>query len=611
MHTHKKPPKSREAEAKRGHKPEADSLNDILDLAVRHHNAGRLQKAEQGYKHILQAAPDHPGALHMLGVLVHQAGNQKAAIALIGKSLMHNPRNAEAYTNLGIVLELDGKIEDAIKCLRTALQLQPGFAASYYNLATVLQRVGNSTEAETCYRRAVEIDPHYAEAFNNIANIVLHQGRIDEAQQHYRKALSLQPDYLTAHSNLLFCLNYQDIDADVLFTEHQRWGELHGGMECPAEYPNSPDPDRKLRIGLVSPDLRSHPVASFLQTLLENHDPDAVAITCYADVKHPDAVTSGLRSLVEGWRDIRGKSDREVANTIRTDGIDILIDMAGHTAGNRLLLFARKPAPIQVSYLGYPNTTGLKTVDYFITDNRVDPPGAPARYTEELVKLPVCFLCFSPPACSPPVGPLPALAAGHITFGSFNTIAKLTPRVVEHWASILHAVPDSQLILKGKSFRDKTARQHCSDLFIQQGIPGKRIELIGWTASKEQHLALYNRVDIALDTFPYNGTTTTCEALWMGVPVVTLAGSRHAGRVGVSLMHATGMSQLVTDNPESYRQLAVSLAADKEQLTNMRQQLRSRLSASALLDGRRHARDMEQAWRDLWRRWCRKSSRAG
>lgn len=593
-----------------GLQPALAEAHSNLGIALK--VAGKLPEAVDSYRQAIRLKPDNASFHSNLGNALAEQGALDDAIVSLQRAVSLRPDFADVYFNLGCALkdrglqEKDvGRLGDAIKNFRAVVRLKPDFAEGYYNLGATLAHMDELAEAEACYRKALHIKPEYAEACGNLANIFLAQGRLDEAEESYRKTLTIKSDYVGAHSNLLLCLNYSDRDAAAVLAEHRRWADMHGAFESPAQHSNTPEPNRRLRIGYVSPDLRMHSVVSFMEALLANHDLGTVESICYADVKRPDAMTGRLRSLAGAWRDICGKSDDEVANMIRQDSIDILIDLAGHMANNRLLVFARKPAPVQVTYLGYPNTTGLPVMDYRLTDNLADPVDSPGLYTEELVRLPNCFLCYLPPREAPPVSPLPVDTVDYITFGSFNNLAKVTPVVVAHWASILQAVPDSRLVLKSRALRDKTACERYRALFTGHGIADERLELIGWTASTEEHLALYHRVDVALDTFPYNGTTTTCEALWMGVPVIVLAGAQHAGRVGVSLLGAVGLTELVADSLDGYRQLAITLAGDVDRLAEMRRQLRTRLSASPLCDGPQFARNVEKAYRDMWRQWCR------
>jgi predicted O-linked N-acetylglucosamine transferase (SPINDLY family) len=360
-----------------------------------------------------------------------------------------------------------------------------------------------------------------------------------------------------------------------------------------------------LKIGYVSADFRIHSVARFFETLLANHNRDSVETFCYADIESSDHVSERLASLSDHWCPVRGLTDDELAGKVYADEIDILVDLGGHTANNRLCMFALKPAPIQVSWLGYPDTTGLTSMDYRVTDARADPPGKTDRwYSEDLLRLPNGFLCYRPPRDSESVTPLPVAGRGFITFGSFNALPKVTRKVVSVWASILTSVPNSRLIMKNKSFIDPATRQRYQSLFEEHAIDPDRIDLLGWVSGVNAHMALYGSVDIGLDTFPYNGTTTTCEALWMGVPVLTLQGMTHVERVGASLLSRLDLHDWIAGDPDQYVRKAVEHAQDTRELATLRKNLRDRMRASSLCDGRSFARDMEHAYRSIWTEWC-------
>jgi predicted O-linked N-acetylglucosamine transferase (SPINDLY family) len=343
----------------------------------------------------------------------------------------------------------------------------------------------------------------------------------------------------------------------------------------------------------------------FIEPVLAAHDREQFEVFCYSDVISPDEVTKHVQTYPLQWRDIVGMSDEQVSGLVRSDKIDILVDLAGHTGNNRMLLFARKPAPVQVSWLGYPNTTGLAAVDYRIVDNYTDPPGMTDQfYTEKLSRMPECFLCYQPEQDSPEIGPLPSQQKGFITFGSFNIISKITPEAVALWSRILKTVPNSTLLLKARSLFDKGTREYLGGLFMHQGIPEDRLTFMFHTESYQKHLGLYNEIDIALDTYPYNGTTTTCEALWMGVPVVTLAGNRHASRVGMSLLTNIGLPELVARTEDEYRGTAVQLAADREKLRFLRERLRDMMRHSPVCDAKGFTADLELLYRRMWEKWC-------
>ena len=396
-----------------------------------------------------------------------------------------------------------------------------------------------------------------------------------------------------------------------MFAEHCRWAEVHAEPLGRDVVPLSSDgdPGRRLRVGYVSNNFREHSVAFFVEALLASHDRSKVEIFCYADIMLADEFSGRLRRHSAQWRVITGQSDAQVAELIRQDAIDILVDLAGHTARNRLLVFARKPAPVQVTYLGYCNTTGLSAMDYRFTDALADSPGTTEHlHTEQLVRLPDCAWCYRPPDASPAVETPPVLRSGHITFGCFNARPKITGEMLALWARLLLEMPASSLLLKNVGFGEPSARQHTRDLLAKAGIAPERVELVGRVPTLAGHLATYARVDIALDTFPYHGTTTTCEALWMGVPVITLAGRTHASRVGVSLLTTTGLPELVASSPDEYVKIAAALATDVPRLAALRTTLRTRMASSPLMDASRFARNVEAAYRQMWRTWCAKQT---
>jgi predicted O-linked N-acetylglucosamine transferase (SPINDLY family) len=417
----------------------------------------------------------------------------------------------------------------------------------------------------------------------------------------------MKPDFATSYSNLLLSMNYTHHDTGTIFQEHLNYARQFAASlasDIPP-YTNELIPDRRIRIGYVSPDFRRHSVNYFIEPVLAAHTREQFEVFCYSDVVSPDEVSHRIQTYPVQWRDIVGMTDAQIAALVRSDRIDILVDLAGHTGYNRMLLFARKPAPVQVSWLGYPNTTGLKAVDYRIVDGYTDPPGlTDPFYTEKLTRMPESFLCYQPEQDSPEIGPLPSLQAGHITFGSFNIISKVTPEAVALWADILKKVPDAKLFLKAKSLFDKGTREYLGALFLQQGIPMDRLIFKFHTASYKEHLAMYNSIDIALDTFPYNGTTTTCEALWMGVPVVTLAGDRHASRVGKSLLTNIGLPELVAETENAYIDIAVKLAADIDRLRFLRERLREMMRQSPVCDATGFTANLENCYREMWRTYC-------
>lgn len=567
----------------------------------------RLPEAIVEYRQAVAFKPDFPDAYNALGAVLARQGQLTEAVAAYGQLIALKPDSAEAQYNLGNALTQQRKLAEAITAYRRAIEIDPHHVNAHLNLGNELQKVGQLSHAIAAYRRALVLQPTNAEAYNNLGLTLKDQGKLSEAIAAYRQALALEPDHARAYSNLLFSSHYRSqIDPVALFAEHQRWAQTHAVPLVDTIRPYDNDRGRRrLCIGYVSPDFRVHSVAYFFEPLLNAHDRTAFKIICYANVQRPDTVTERLQGLVDTWRNIAHMADDRIADLVRKDSVDILVDLAGHTANNRLLVFARKPAPVQVTYLGYPNTTGLATIDYRLTDAWADPTGETEKFhVEELVRLQSGFLCYQPPKESPNVTESPASATGYITFGCFNNSTKVGAEVVTVWAQILRALPDAQLIMKSYQLNDAWTRQHFIELFEQGGVSPERLELLGLTGSIADHLRTYSRVDIGLDPFPYNGTTTTCDAMWMGVPVIVLAGNTHASRVGTSLLSNAGCTQFIAQTVESYVELAVQLAKDRERLHKLRSELRAKMKHSPLTDAKQFARGVETAYRTMWQRWC-------
>jgi predicted O-linked N-acetylglucosamine transferase (SPINDLY family) len=515
------------------------------------------------------------------------------------------PTLAEAWNNLGSLHLGRGAWEAAIEHCGHAIALRADYIDARNNRGVALVQRGQLGEAEREFLDVLRLQPGNATALRNLGSTLKHQGRHEEALACYRAALEITPRDATLRSDYLLALNYLQGQAPgALFEAHAEWGQLQGATSLPIQPLQDPDPGRPLHIGYVSADFYDHSVAHFIEPLLAEHDREAFIVHCYADVVLEDAVTARLRALPLHWHSIAGLGDTEVAERVRHDRIDILVDLAGHTGGNRLALFAQRPAPVQVTYLGYPNTTGVPAIDYRLTDAIADPPGSEAFHTETLVRLEHGFLCYQgDPDLASAVEP-PVLRHGHPTFGSFNNLAKITPEVIAVWARLLMALPAARLVLKNKSLRDAGVRQHLLEAFAAHGVVAERLELIGWLADPADHLRLYDRIDVALDTFPYNGTTTTCEALWMGVPVITVRGDRHAARVSASLLQRVGLEDLVAGDLEDYARRAIMLAEDVPRLAGLRAGLRARMQQSPLCDRQGFARELEAAYRKMWQWRC-------
>ena len=458
---------------------------------------------------------------------------------------------------------------------------------------------GRLSDAAEAFSRACAIQPDHAAAWANLGATLKWLGRVPEAIDALRKALELQPDFPDAQTSLFFALHCAgDITPQERFAEHMRWAAAHATMPTSTPHENDRNPDRRIRLGLVSRDFRQHPVAHFLLPLLRNFDREQLELICYSDTPGGDAMTAQIRGLASAWHEIVDRSHEVVAELIRAQHIDVLIDLAGHTGRNRLPVFAQKPAPVQVTYLGYPNTTGMPQMDYRITDAIADAPGESDRlHTEKLIRLPTCAWCYEPPAEAPAI----AMKSGPVRFASFNNFAKVSPPAVKLWSRVLAAVPNSTLGLKSTGLDEARAQAEIRSRFAACGIAPQRIEFLGFTKDLSQHLSAYNATDIALDPFPYNGTTTTCEAMWMGNAVVTLPGKSHVSRVGASLLNAAGFDEWIANSEEAYVKICQDLAL-KGGLG--REQIRSKVRESALMDGRRFAREFESAIRACWKNWC-------
>lgn len=577
--------------------------------AVRSGAPEMYQEAEKILNDIVETNPNDANACNDLGNLFQDQGRIAEALAYFRKAIVLNPQYADAYFNLADALRESGQGDEAISTYRKVIRLNPNCADAYNNLGLLLIDNNLLDEAIGFFQKALQTDPNSVRALTNLGNVLSDCGRAAEAAGYYRRALAIDPGLSLVNSNMLLSLNYtSSYGAEARYTEHLSFAQNCAQRFYPLfpMYPNQRHADRILRIGYVSPDFRRHSVAYFIEPVMMAHNRGAVEVFCYADIQKPDDVTERMRSHTDHWRDIAKRSDERVAELIREDGIDFLVDLTGHTENNRMLLFARKPAPVQASWIGYPATTGLATMDYKIVDANTDPPGMTERYyTENLIRLPGSFLCYLPERIAPDIYPLPALSNGYITFGSFNNLAKISDEIAAIWGELLRELPTARFILKAKGIASERARTDVKEMFRRQGINADRIELLPYIPGQSEHLAVYNKVDIALDTFPYNGTTTTCEALYMGVPVISLAGTAHASRVGASLLSISGLPELVAHDPDEYRRIVVNLAGDPERLSSLRKRLRMMVAESPLTDAKRFTANLEQAYREMWARWCR------
>ena len=617
---------------------QSDALN-LLGLVAQ--QSGDHTQASLLFSKAAAVSPKNAACLLNRGVSLRALGRQEEAAGEFQKALVLDPNLAEAHHQLGNALKSLHRFAEAAASLRHATELNPKNAAIWLNLGAALLELSNRDEAIACLRRAIQLEPDRPEARNILGSALLDAGLIGEAKGQLQEALRLRPTYPAAHdnlgralraqgraaeaakefrtalamasqsgthSNLVYALNFvPGLSPFEIFAEHKRWAEMHA---VPLEveqrpFATKPEATRRLRIGYVSPDFVHHAVAYFIEPVLAAHDRTRVEIFCYSNALVPDAVTARLRTHSDHWRDIARLNDEQVATLIREDKIDILVDLAGHTARHRLLVFARKPAPVQATWLGYPNTTGLDVIDYRITDAVSDPAGqTEAWYSEKLIRLPETFSCYQPSVDVPDVSMLPALKNGYITFGSFNHFAKINPAVLDLWARLLGRLPSARLFLKVRSLADPETAAYVLEAFARRGIGEDRVALRSDELSVAAQLGLYQGVDIALDTSPYNGTTTTCEALWMGVPVVTLAGLTHVSRVSASLLTHLGRPEWIAHSEDEYIEKCAGLAAALPYLAELRASQRERMRLSPLCDAARFTAHLETAYRDMWRRWC-------
>lgn len=558
------------------------------------------------YTRALELKPDFMAALYHLGNTCEKLGDINAAGNYYKKAIELNPGLAGLYYDLGNIQYRQGHLEEAIQSLKQAVSLDQGFPGAYNNLGFLYSDTGRLSDAFECFKKAVSLKPDFAEAHNNLGNLYKDTCQHAVAIKHYEKALSIKPDYAEAHSNLLLCMNYQlEYTPDDLIKAHKEWAQAHA-LPLSDKIPPHPNAfssasGRRLRIGYLSPDFHTHSVARFVEPIFKNHDRNKFEIYAYSNSRIEDAMTKLLQQFSDHWRNIHGRSDEEVTHIIRQDMIDILVDLAGHTAGNRMAVFAMQPAPVQVTYLGYPATTGIPAIEYRLTDATADPQGLTDDYhTEKLVRLPHCFLCYQPSDKLLDINELPSLTSNSVTFACFNNYTKINDYIIEVWTSLLNQLPGSGILLKSHQLSDEKIRTSVLKRLQDKGMDVERVELTGWIESFEKHMDIYNRTDIALDTYPYNGTTTTCEALWMGIPVITLAGNSHHSRVGASIMTNAGFPEFIAGSPEEYVQLAVNLAKDTGKLSDIRNSLRAKIRRSHLTDAKNFTSNIENVYLEIW-----------
>ena len=564
---------------------------------------GKLDEAISYFRRAIELRPNYVEALTNLSNALRLKGQSIEAIDAARRAVAHRPDFVIAWHNLGTALHDTGQIEPAIDAYRRALAIQPDYVNALYNLGAALQESGRLEQAIEYYRKALAIRADHAEVYGNLGNALKDSGQIDEALNCYRRAVSLNVE-CKATNNLLYALHFHpDWGPREIYQEHLRWSRTYAAplSESIRPHDNDPSPDRRLKLGLVSGDFTFHPVGRFLFPLLANFDGGAFEIYCYSDVRRPDVMTEWFKSKAHVWRTTQGLSDEQLAQQVRQDRIDILVDLSLHADGSRLLVFARKPAPVQVTYLAYCSTSGLSTMDYRISDPYLDPRAIDdSAYSEKTVRLPHSYWCYVRPAEALEVNPLPALSAGHITFGCLNNYAKVSEPTLRMWSMLLREISDARLMVFS---REGPHRSRATEIVTGEGVDPKRFLFVDAVATP-QYFRRYQEIDIALDPFPFCGGTTTCDSLWMGVPVVSLAGATAVSRAGLSILSNVGLPELVARTPEQYVKIASDLARDLPRLAELRSTLRDRMLRSPLMDAPGFARDISEAFRQMWRNWC-------
>lgn len=577
-----------------------------------HYNLGgayselaRFEDAVSSYKRAIQLKRNYAKAHNSLGNAYHSLGQLDDALASYQNTLTFEPNHRNAYFNIATIQVKKSAYGDAENNYLKALMIDPAYVEGLSNLGNVYAATSRLDQAIETFDRAIALNPDLTDIRTNKGNALRSIGKIEESLACYRAALSMDPANFLAHSNLIFTMGYAtNITPADICHEADQWNICHGYKGKIEPHTNSPQPDRRLRIGFVSGDLRNHPVSQFLVNILTELDPGKLELFAYSNSFIKDHVTAGLKASISHWRNVAALGDQQLAEQIQADSIDILIDLSGHTTDNRLQVFTRKPAPVQVTWLGYGGTTGVKAIDYILCDRHVLPPEHEDRFCERPWRLPDVWVSFSPPVCDVEPGPLPALENGYVTFASFNSVTKITDQTISCWARVLHAVPESRLLLKAIQLSEKSAQEEVTNRFAAHGIDHQRLTLKGWAAKPEDHFADYQQVDIALDPFPYGGGTTSVEALWMGVPVLAKRGDRFVSNMGVSLGHCVGLESWVVDDEEDYINKAQTFASDHHMLSGLRGRLRHQVLASPLCDASLFARNFELACQRMWRKWC-------
>lgn len=577
----------------------------ILDAARAHADAGRHAQAEALVRRALQSDPRHPDLNHAAALVLLHAAKAEQALFFAERAAKASP-TAGPLSTLGVALAQCRRPVEAIEAFGRALAHTPGHIPSVLGLANAQRTAHRYEDAVEACTGALALHPRDPALVATASAALVDAGRVGEAVAIIEEARGEHPDSPLLAQAMLFAINYIDLDPRRIFEEHVAYGRALRRQAGPAARLRAMDGEKRLRIGLVSPDFRAHSVAYFIEPVLEHHDRGRFEVVCFNNSPRADAVTARLRSHAAGWHEVAAMTDEGIAALARSRGIDVLVDLSGHTLGHRMGVFALRGAPVQATFIGYPNTTGLDTMDVRLVDSITDPPGGEggeALAVERLWRMEGCFLCYRPPRDAPE--PSARAPGSPLTLGSFNVLPKLSPAAVDLWCGCLARLPAARLLLKCNQLADERVRERCRGWFGSRGIDPARIELLPPTPKLAEHLALYSRLDVALDTYPYTGTTTTCEALWMGVPVVTMEGRMHVSRVGSSLLRAAGLDGLVATTPAEFVERVVGLCEDGTRGGTPRGlDLRRKLAASALTRGEPYTRRVEAALREVWRKAC-------
>ncbi len=577
--------------------PSQVQINALINL----YQSGQLEKTENTCKNILKAYPRSFIVFNILGTALQGQGKLKNAVQAYNEAIHLQSDYAEAYNNRAAALKQLGQLEKAIESYNKAIQLQPNYAGFYNNRGVAFQELGQINKAIESYNKAIQLQPDYAKAYNNHGMALLAIGQPEKAIESYKKAIQLQPDYAKAYNNLLMSLNYtSNFNFTDVITIANQFGKFvtekakiqFSSYQC-LSFPI------KLRIGFVSGDLRNHPVGYFLESVLSCINFTMIELIAYPTTPKTDELSKRIKPFFSIWRSIYGKDDETAANLIHADGIHILIDLSGHTKFNRLPMFSLKPSPIQVSWLGYFSTTGVNEIDYLLGDPYLTPPSNEKHFTEKIWRLPETRWCFTPPSVDIEVATLPALNNEYVTFGCFSNLSKINNKTIKLWAKVINLSPNSRLLLKAKQLSDLPICKSVMQQFVTHGVNSNRIKL-ETSENREKYFEAYNRVDIMLDTFPFSGGTTSIECLWMGVPILTLAGDSLVSRQGVGILMNAGLPDWIAYNEDEYITKSFSFASDLDKLASLRSRLREQVVDSPLFDAQRFARNFENA---LWGMW--------